>query len=86
MSIPENSLLNWQERQKELVPISKHPEEIIQIEQKLMNPITEEEILQVIKSTLNDKVPGPTGIQYEVLKQLPIQMIKELASLYNQIL
>lgn len=77
MAIPENSFPNWQEWQNEIASIFKHSEKIAQIEQDLMNIITEEEILCIITSTPNDKAPGPTGIQYKNLKQFPMQIIIE---------
>lgn len=51
-----------------------------------MVDITEEEVLSTINSAPNNKAPDPTGIQYEILKHLPLKMITTLINIYNQIL
>ncbi|CAB4438231.1 unnamed protein product [Rhizophagus irregularis] len=54
--------------------------------EKLLLPISMEELTSTIKSLPNNKAPGPSGIPYEIFKKLPPNFLKTLLKFYNLIL
>jgi hypothetical protein len=54
--------------------------------QKMLTPITTEELLQTIHTRSNQSAPGPSGIPYIAFKKLTITNIKHLCQLFNGIL
>ena len=52
----------------------------------LTSPISEHEILQIIKDLPSDKAPGPSGITYNFLKNISKEITPLILPIFNQIL
>lgn len=50
------------------------------------DPITHEELVNVLKSCKTNKSPGPDGISYEFYKNLPLNWVYYIENLFNKIM
>ena len=53
--------------------------------QKMVTPFTADEIAKAAKKLKNGKSPGPDNVELELIKYAPIELHKEIATIFNKV-
>ena len=52
---------------------------------KMVTPFTADEITKAVKKLKNGKSPGPDNVELEFIKYAPIELQKEIATIFNKV-